>query len=209
MNDANLRPGLVWDWPVRTFHWLLVGAFASAFVTAESESWRHVHVFAGYLAGALVVFRLLWGAVGTRYARFASFWPGRRALLQEMKSLLKLRPPHHAGHNPLGSVAIFAMLALAVLVTISGWLNYQEIGGDAMEDIHEVLANAWLAVIGVHVAGVLLASVAHRENLVGAMITGRKRVLPGEAIASPRAGVALMLLVGMMAFALWYFSRLP
>src|SRR5574340_1169366 len=76
MNDANLRPGLVWDWPVRTFHWLLVGAFASAFVTAESESWRHVHVFAGYLAGALVVFRLLWGAVGTRYARFASFWPG-------------------------------------------------------------------------------------------------------------------------------------
>src|SRR6478672_9751097 len=110
---SAVRKVLVWDAPVRVFHWLMVASFAGAYVTAESERWRLVHVTLGYTLAGLVAFRLLWGLVGTRHARFAAFVRGPAAVASYLRSLLRNAPEHHAGHNPAGALAIVAMLLLA------------------------------------------------------------------------------------------------
>src|SRR5581483_3604771 len=103
---------LVWDVPTRVFHWLLALSFVGAFATAESERYRDVHVLLGYTVAGLIAFRLAWGLVGTRYARFRAFAFGPRRVLTYVKSLFGRAPQHYVGHNPAGSVAIYALLAL-------------------------------------------------------------------------------------------------
>ena len=103
---------LVWDVPTRVFHWLLVVSFAGAFLTAESERYRDIHVVLGYTLLGLIAFRLVWGFVGTRYARFRSFLFKPGEIAAYAVSLLKARPGHHVGHNPAGSVAVFALLVV-------------------------------------------------------------------------------------------------
>lgn len=204
---AEARPGagraartLVWDAPVRVFHWMMVLAFAGAYLTAESERWRHVHVTLGYTVAGLVAFRLLWGVIGTRHARFASFVRGPRAIARYLGSIVRGRPEHHTGHNPAGAVAIVALLALAAFVTLSGWATYDELGGRWLEETHEAIANAMLAVVGIHVAGVLAGSLLHRENLVASMVTGRKLAPAGDGVRRARRGVAAILLAAVLGF---------
>jgi cytochrome b len=103
---------LVWDWPVRPGHWLMVAAFAMAWLTAESESWRCVHAAAGGVVVGVILFRLVWGVVGTRHARFASFLRGPAAVLAYLQALAQWHAPHATGHNPAGGWAIMALLAL-------------------------------------------------------------------------------------------------
>jgi cytochrome b len=201
---AETRRILVWDAPVRVFHWLMVLSFAGAWLTAESEHWRLLHVTLGYTMAGLVVFRLVWGLIGTRHARFASFVRGPAAVVRYLGSLLRRRPEHHAGHNPAGALAIVALLALAVVVTASGWAAYQDIGGEAFEELHEGLATAMLAVVVIHVAGVLLGSWLHRENLVGAMFSGHKRAAPAEGIRRPWHVLAGVLLASVLGF--WWLQ---
>jgi cytochrome b len=165
----------VWDLPVRAFHWLLALTFAGAFLTAESERVRDVHVVLGYTFAGLVAFRLLWGLVGGRHARFSSFVRGPRAVVRYLGSLASGSPEHHVGHNPAGGWAIVAMLVLGMLVAASGYATYSDIGGHAMEELHEGAANAMLALVVVHIAAVLVSGFLHRENLVKAMLTGYKR----------------------------------
>ena len=191
---------LVWDAPVRVFHWLMVLAFAGAYLTAESERFRLLHVTLGYTMAGLVAFRLAWGLVGTRHARFASFVRGPRAVLRYLRSILRGAPEHHAGHNPAGAIAIVALLALAALVTLTGWATYAELGGHGLEETHEAIATAMLAVVGVHVAGVVAGSVLHRENLVAAMITGRKAARPEEAIRQAWRSVAAIMVATVAVF---------
>ncbi|HET7525957.1 MAG TPA: cytochrome b/b6 domain-containing protein, partial [Burkholderiaceae bacterium] len=105
-----VKPVLVWDAPVRVFHWLMVLSFAGAYLTAESERWRLLHVTLGYTMAGLLAFRIVWGLIGTRHARFASFVRGRAAVMRYLRSLLGGRPEHHAGHNPAGAWAIVALL---------------------------------------------------------------------------------------------------
>jgi len=164
----------VWDLLVRVFHWSFAASFAGAWLTAESERWRDVHVFLGYAMLGLVAFRLLWGVVGPRHARFSSFVRGPAAIARYLRSLLSGSPEHHLGHNPAGAVAIVLLLALALLAGASGWAVYNDLGGEWLEESHEFLAGAMLAVVGVHLAGVAVASWLHRENLVASMLTGRK-----------------------------------
>ena len=171
---------LVWDLPTRAFHWLLALSFAGAFLTAESERYRDIHVALGYTVLALVGFRLVWGLVGTRYARFRSFAFGPRRVLTYVNSLVSGAPQHYVGHNPVGSWGIYALLALSLLAGASGYATYNEIGAHAAEEVHEALANALLFVVLVHVAGVLVSSLLHRENLVRAMLTGYKSPPPGR-----------------------------
>lgn len=168
----------VWDLPVRLFHWLLALSFAGAFLTAESERLRNVHVALGYTMLGLVAFRLLWGLVGTRYARFGSFAYGPRAVLSYVKSLFTRSPQHYLGHNPAGSWAIYALLGLSVLAGASGYATYNGAGGHAMEEVHEAMANGLLALVAVHVVGVLASSLLHGENLVRSMINGYKGAHP-------------------------------
>ena len=197
---------LVWDLPVRLGHWLMVGGFALAWATGDSEKWRLVHVFAGSTVMAVAAYRLLWGVVGSRTARFAEFVRGPGQAFAYLKSLLLARPPHYAGHNPAAGLAIVLLLGLALASGASGWLTYQEIGGEWLEEVHEFLTGLMLAVVGVHVLGVVVGSLAHRENLVWAMVTGRKLGRPEEAIAGQRFVAALMLLAWTAAAA-WWLAR--
>lgn len=195
------KPTLVWDFPTRAFHWLLALSFTGAFVTAESERWRDVHVTLGYTVAGLIAFRLLWGLVGTRYARFASFAFGPRAVLDYVRSLLTREPRHYVGHNPAGSWAIYLLLALGLLAAASGYATYVELGGEeAFEDVHEGIANALLALVFVHIAGVVASSFLHRENLARAMVSGRKKAAAGEGIRSARWMVGVALIAGVVAF---------
>jgi cytochrome b len=191
---------LVWDLPVRVFHWAMVLCFAGAYLSAESERWRLLHVTLGYTMAGLVVFRLLWGLIGTRHARFSDFVRGPRAVARYVGAMLRGEPETTVGHNPVGALAILALLGLTAIVAVSGWAIYNDVGGGWTEDWHEGAANAMLAVVGIHVAGVLLASLRQRENLVASMVTGRKRGPAAQAIARPWRSVAVLLIAAMLGF---------
>jgi cytochrome b len=160
--DAQARRILVWDLPVRVFHCLMVLSFAGAWLTAESERLRLLHVTLGLTMACLMGWRLLWGLIGTRPARFASFVRGPRAALRYLGSLRRGRPEHHAGHNPAGALAIVALIALAAVTAVTGW--------------------------------------ARRENLVRAMVTGRKRGAPHEGIRRAWGSVAALMLATVLGF---------
>lgn len=195
---------LVWDAPVRVFHWLMVLCFAGAYLTAESEKWRLLHVTLGYTLGGLVAFRLVWGIMGTRYARFANFLTRPAAVLRYVRSLFSRQPEHHVGHNPAGAVAIVLLLLLSVAIVASGWAVYNDVGGDWLETLHEGAANGMLLVVAVHVAGVAVASSLHRENLVRAMLTGKKEGAPNQGIQRTWVWLAVVIAAVVMAF--WWFQ---
>lgn len=185
---------LVWDLPTRLFHWLLAASFAGAWLTSESERWIDLHVRLGYTMLVLVAFRIVWGLAGTRHARFASFAYGPRDVLAYLRSLMTLRALHFTGHNPAGSWAIHGLLALAVVVTATGIATFNDAGGHWIEELHEGAASAMLALVIVHIAGVIVGSALHRENLVRSMLTGYKTGAPHDAIGTPRRVVAALLL---------------
>lgn len=191
---------LVWDVPTRVFHWLLALSFCGAYMTAESERYRDIHVVFGYTLLGLVGFRLLWGGVGTRYARFRSFLfkPGEVAAYA--LSLLKGKPVRYVGHNPLGSVAIWLLLGSAILSCASGLLLFEDVGGDALEELHELVSDAMLSIVLIHLAGVVLSSVLHRENLARAMVTGFKSAGPEQGIDRSHLWLGVIMLIAVVAF---------
>ncbi len=195
---------LIWDAPIRVFHWLMVLCFAGAYITAESETWRLVHVTLGYTMAGLVAFRLVWGLAGTPYARFSSFVRGPKVVMAYVRSMLSGQPEHHIGHNPAGALAIVAMLALTAAIGASGWATYNDIAGEWVAKVHELVANTMLLVVGVHIAGVVIASALHKENLLRAMVTGRKLATPAQGIRSPWRTVAILLLFAVLGF--WYLQ---
>jgi cytochrome b len=194
---------LVWDWPVRLGHWLMVGGFIIAWLTAESEAFRLVHAVSGGIVLAVAIFRLPWGFIGSRYARFVDFVRGPTALKAYAVSLLKLEPEHHVGHNPAGGWAIVLLLGLGILTGLAGWANYNDLGGNLLEELHEGLAATMLTVVIVHLIGVASGSLLHGENLVRTMITGFKNGLPEQAIPSARPIAAALLLIWVAAASWW------
>lgn len=191
---------LVWDLPTRVFHWLLAGSFLGAFVTAESERYRDIHVVLGYTVLGLVAFRFLWGIIGTRYARFSSFPIARRRVLEYLMSLFTRSPQHHVGHNPAGSLAIYAILALALLAGVTGYGAYHEIGGEWLAELHEGVAGAMLGLIFVHIGAVGVSSLIHRENLAAAMVNGYKKGRAADGIRRKHWFVAAAMLLVTMGF---------
>lgn len=186
---------LVWDIPTRIGHWLLVAVFILAFITGDSEAQRLVHVATGYAVGGILVFRVFWGIAGTRYARFASFLFPPREIVAYLGGLLKGKPSHWLGHNPAGSYAIFALMLLGFATVASGVADYAEIGGEQMEEAHDILSYTMLGMVIFHVLGVMVSSWAHRENLVRSMLTGYKQGQSEEAIESGKASWAIAPLV--------------
>ncbi len=190
----NLEPVKVWDPLVRMFHWTLAGAFALAYLT--EDDFLPLHVWAGYAILGLVLLRVFWGFAGTRYARFSSFVfpPGK--VWSYVKDALSFRAQRYTGHNPAGGAMIMLMLASLLVTTVTGLVLYgaeehagplaslaSSLGGDwgeAFEEVHELLANFTLLLVFVHVAGVLVESLIHRENLVQGMWTGYKRRNPPQ-----------------------------
>ena len=199
------RPGiLVWDAPVRVLHWLMVLSFTGAYLTAESERFSLLHVTLGYTMAGLVGFRILWGLVGTKHARFSNFVRAPKAAARYLGSMLRGEPEHHTGHNPAGALAIVCLLGLAAATTASGWATYNDFAGGWTEDFHEGAAGLMLAVVGVHVAGVLLGSWLHRENLVASMVSGLKRGRPEEGIRAAWRTVAALVLASVLGF--WWLQ---
>lgn len=190
---------LVWDLPTRVGHWLLVASFAVAWLTGDSEEWRLVHVAAGYAMAAVLAFRIFWGIAGTRYARFSSFLFSPRQALDYLAGLLRGENSHWVGHNPAGSYAIYLLVLLGFASAGSGWVTYNELGGEWLEEFHEFLAGTMLAVVGLHVAGVVVSGLLHRENLVRSMLNGYKTGQDAGAITSSRMLWAV-LLVGLVGW---------
>jgi cytochrome b/nitrate/TMAO reductase-like tetraheme cytochrome c subunit len=209
---------LIWDLPTRLFHWALAFSFAAAWLTSEGDQWRAIHVFFGYLLVGLVVFRVVWGFAGSHYARFASFWFSPKEALDYLKQVLARTAPRHVGHNPTGSLAIYLLLALALVVSVTGivtlggdeqqgiaagWFSFSQV--KLLKKLHELTANGMLLVVIGHLAGVVVESVLHRENLARSMVTGFKMAEPSTPEAKANRAVALLMLVSMLGFAGWWF----
>lgn len=190
---------LVWDLPTRIGHWLLVASFALAWLTGESETFRLVHMAAGYVMAAVLAYRIFWGIAGSRYARFTSFLFSPRQALDYLAGLLRGEKSHWVGHNPAGSYAIYFLILLGFATAGSGWATYNELGGEWLEELHEGLSSAMLTVVGLHVAGVVASGWLHRENLVRSMLDGYKPGRSEEAIASSR----MLWVVVLVGFAGW------
>ena len=172
----------VWDTSVRVFHWLLVASVTTAWLSADINS--TLHELAGYVVLGLLLFRLWWGLVGTQHARFASFLPTPRKLLTYLKRLIGGSGPRHIGHNPAGAAMIFALLGLLAIICASGYamLTHRFFGIAWVETTHIYATYALLSLVPLHIAGALLSSWLHQENLIGAMITGQKPALTDAEI---------------------------
>ena len=202
----------VWDPLLRLFHWGLVVAFAIAWLTSEDS--QSLHRVAGYAVVGLLAFRLIWGLVGSHYARFAQFIRGPSAMLGYVGDLARGRERRYIGHNPAGAVMAVVLLMTLSGTAYTGWLlenparqavmprppqlvtqafadeegdqegegGAGDVGGPVKE-VHEALANLLLLLVALHVGGVVYASFRHRENLVRAMVTGKKRAPQPNDIA--------------------------
>lgn len=170
----------VWDPFVRVAHWSLVASVAAAWSTREA-----LHEWLGYAALAILVLRIVWGVVGPDYARFRQFVRGPAATLAYARAFAARAEPRYLGHNPLGGWMIVALLGTVALTGVSGWLSVTDRfwGVAWVQDTHEFLADALVALAGLHVAGVIHTSLRHRENLPRAMVTGRKLpARPGDVV---------------------------
>jgi cytochrome b len=186
----------VWDLPLRLFHWLLVAAIAVAFLSSEEDSaLNQWHIISGWVAGILLAFRMVWGLVGGEHSRFANFLHPSR-IGDHISGLLRGHQEPTLGHNPLGAVAVVILL---LLIAVTVWTG--AFGGEAAEETHEVIAWLLLAMIAIHVSAVAIMSALERENLIRAMVTGRKPAArhPAAADARTPGATAVMVAVALVA----------
>jgi cytochrome b len=172
---SGRRTQRIWDPAVRIFHWSLVTAVG---IDMLLEAGTDLHAAAGYAVLGLIAFRFIWGFVGTRHARFASFITGPGAVGRYLRSLPTSHPERHLGHNPAGALMILALIAILALVAGSGALLNTDAfwGSEWLEETHEIAANSLFILVPLHVLGAVVSSIIHRENLVRAMVTGRKEI---------------------------------
>ena len=166
----------VWDPLVRVFHWSLATLFLVAYATGDDI--EKVHIAAGYTIAGLVAFRVIWGLIGPQHALFSNFVRSPRETLAYLRDVALFRAPRYIGHNPAGGAMIVALLVMITGSCITGYLMTTDAywGSKWLEHVHEALANLAVGLVAFHVVGVLVASFMHRENLVKAMVTGRKRL---------------------------------
>jgi cytochrome b len=164
----------IWDGLVRLLHWTLAASFLGAYALEDS---RDLHETLGWIAVSAVAVRVLWGLVGSRHARFADFVPTPSRFLGYVRDVVQGRERRHVGHNPAGGAMVVALLSIVALLGLTGWMMGLDAfwGVDWVEELHEGLANLGLGLVALHLAGVAWESVRHHENLVKAMVTGRKR----------------------------------
>ncbi len=165
---------------MRLFHWGLVLSFGVAWLS--SRSWEQLHDWAGYAAAALILSRAAWGVFGTRYSRFSQFVRSPRTVLNYLAAIVRGDEARHIGHNPAGGAMVVALMLAMASTAVTGWMLTTDAfwGVTWMQKLHNLLAHGILLLVSVHIAGVLLASFRHRENLIAAMISGRKRASETE-----------------------------
>jgi cytochrome b len=189
--------------PTRVLHWLLAGSFVGAFGAAVLLPKTHpafpIHMLLGVTAALVVVLRILWGFVGTRYARFRSFPLGPRALVRHLKTFTTGRDDGHVGHDPFASWAALAMLASVLGVAVTGAMC---VAVPSMRRVHHLFAYGAVALIAVHVVGVVLSTLRRRENLALGMLDGKKMVTAGQGLPSTRP-IAALFFVALIAAAVF------
>jgi cytochrome b len=213
----------VWEWPVRAFHWGIVVLLVALVVTAKlGGSWMDWHMRAGYAMLTLVLFRVLWGFVGGPHARFASFVRGPGAVLRYARSLVQGTKEEHVGHNPLGGWSIVLLLLALLTQAATGLFANDDISSDGplvkfvTKDLSDTITSFhrrhvwWIfALVAVHLTEVFTYLFAFKENLVHAMVTGRKR-LPVSAVPRPEHGpvtVRALVLLALSAFVVWWVVK--
>lgn len=200
------RSQMVWDLPVRIFHWSLAGLFLVAWLSSEGDRWLDIHVFSGYAIAGLILFRMAWGFSGTYYARFRHFSYSLKQAKDYTVSVLKGSPKAYVGHNPAGSWAIYLLLGGLLMVVISGFFVFgaeeghglaqslfDDVIGWLARNMHYLLALFVLSLVMIHIAGVFIESVLLREKLVLSMINGRKWIAETIPSVSSRKRVAGLL----------------
>jgi cytochrome b len=192
-NKQNI---LVWDVPTRVFHWLLVICFAGAWLTSESERLQMIHYAFGYSACALVLFRFVWGIVGTKYARFSQFVKGPKEMIRHFKDVFSGHQHISPGHNPVGGIVMVGLMFVILLIGLTGYWTVKEFLGDLMSGAHEAIASLALVLVIIHIAAAVIMSLLQKENLVRAMVNGKKQGLPEQAIRFPQYLLGLILFAG-------------
>lgn len=181
----------IWDPLVRIFHWSLVAFFLLAYIT--KDDFISLHVYSGYSLLGLMLFRLTWGLIGTHYARFSQFVYAPNTVKKYLLSLFRSSSPRYLGHNPAGGYMVIALMLSISTTSLLGLVLYATEGGgplsqtffagwhgEWLEELHEAVANVCVLLIFLHVLGVLVSSIKHRENLIRSMFTGTKPQHPGD-----------------------------
>jgi len=205
--QSNTKSIRVWDWPIRLFHWLLAALFITSWGSAEiGGNAMQYHLWSGYAVLGLVLFRVLWGVVGSETARFAHFMRGPSAVLAYTRSWFK--PDYHAalGHNPLGGWSVIALLLAIVFQALTGLFSNDDIANegplyhlvnkgtsDLISQTHRVAFYALLTLVTLHLLAIVLYSVKQGENLLKPMLTGNKAV--NESVLTPKQSSAWLALV--------------
>lgn len=185
----------VWDMAIRLFHWTLVPGLVTAYISGEVHA-SEIHVLTGYALCVLLAIRLYWGFRGTQYARFRSFIFSAVETREYVRSMFGGHPKHYFGHNPAGALNVFALLATVLLLLVTGLATLSVIDFEgpllfmanlvsdeasySIRHIHEFIPNIGLALVALHLMGVVAGSIQHRENLVKAMITGKKKLADSQ-----------------------------
>ncbi len=200
---------LIWDLPTRLFHWLLASGFSVAAVNAQllgdDSPLFPYHSIIGLTLAFMVGLRLIWGVLGTRFARFSSFAFGPRAVLGYLAGVARGTGSRHIGHNPASAYAIYALLGLILALAVTGIM--MGTGNESVKEIHEFLAYAMLAVVGTHIFGVLVHTIRFKENITASMVHGRKSGDHSVGIRSARPVVAAVFLVITGAWTLSLLAR--
>lgn len=210
----------IWDAPVRVFHWSLAACFGALWLTREAQR-MDLHAAAGYAMAALIVFRLLWGFVGGWPARFAAFAHSPAAALRYLRQSMTGRAPEFLSHNPAGSWSVYLLLGSATLGVVSGVLliaaehglgplapSVSVLAAPTIHSLHEIVAWAMVALFCAHIAGVVVGSLAHRQNLLLSMVSGHKDHVPADLPpVRSRALVAFVLALGLAGGLYTYLGR--
>lgn len=164
----------VWDIYIRFYHWALAALVFANFIIEDGEG---PHEIFGYIAVGLVLLRIIWGFIGTPYARFSEFFPTPTKIKSYLAAFMAGQAPRTIGHNPLASVMMLIMLTLILLLGLSGWMMSTDLfwGSEFAEEVHEALAGSLIACVGLHAVAAIIDSLRHQENLIMSMINGYKR----------------------------------
>jgi cytochrome b len=191
---------MVWDMPVRVFHWLLVICFAGAWLTSDSERLMMIHYAFGYTACLLVLIRLVWGVIGTRYARFSQFLKSPRAFIEHFIAMLRGHPHHDVGHNPAGGLVMFALMILIIVIGFTGYLIVKDFFANFSSEVHEAVASLVLGLVVIHIIAAIGMSVIEKQNLIRSMVTGKKKGFPEQGIRYPQYLIGVLIALGSCYF---------
>jgi cytochrome b len=210
---------LIWDLPLRVFHWLFVLTIAGAWYTSEHSEFIDYHMMLGYFALGLLIFRISWGIVGPKHARFGQFLPSITTLLTYAKSIKQKKKYYSPGHNPLGSLMVVLMIVLITLQAVSGlFINddvfssgpyYGSLGAateKVMSFLHHNVFDFMIAAIVLHLSSIAYYWLIKKENLVLPMITGKKNadvVNEADAIPNSRIPLAIIIIIATISFVYW------